>query len=254
VPRGTDTQEQPNAAELTSLRCGDSPNCRRRRAGTLLAVSLEKWKKNAVFEAIQKTGLRPEEFGWKEEGGVDRLTHTASEAFFSFGGVSGQYRVGYVARDAPVVELPKYTWDGVMASVAVWLWQLKSDLDMPDLWARLRRQPEMLGPAPHETIENSPFAAGEQAEIRHQLREIQEYVEKSYALSESQLHALEETRAYMEEAVSRLGRIDWRNAAAGAMLGALVTAAIPSDAVRAYLEMLFQNLAHLFTHGGLLLG
>jgi hypothetical protein len=27
-----------------------------------------------------------------------------------------------------------------------------------------------------------------------------------------------------------------------------------SDAVRAYLEMLFQNLAHLFTPGGLLLG
>jgi hypothetical protein len=220
--------------------------------GTLPDVNLEKWKKNAVFEAIHKTGLRPEEFGWREEGGVDRLTHTASDASFGFGGVAGQYCVSYGTRDAPVVELPKYSWDGVMESVNVWLWDVKSDLDMPDLWAGLRRQPEMLGPAPDETIENNPFAAGEQAEIRQQLREIQEYVKKSYALSGSQLHALDETRAYMDEAVGRLGRIDWRNAAAGAMLGALVTAAIPPDAVRAYLEMLFQSLAHLFTHGGLL--
>ena len=62
------------------------------------------WKKNAVFEAIQKAGLRPEEFGWKEEGGVDRLIHTTSEAFLSFGEVAGHYRVSYVARDTPVAE------------------------------------------------------------------------------------------------------------------------------------------------------
>ena len=72
---------------------------------------------------------------------------------------------------------------------------------------------------------------------------------RSYALSANELVALNERLAYIEEAAGRLGRIDWRNAVAGAMLGALVAAALPPEAVRAFLEMLFQGVGQFFGQG-----
>jgi hypothetical protein len=212
-------------------------------------VRLAKWQKNGVFEAIQKAGLRPEEFGWESGGEDDRLTHLASLGYFVFGGVAGKYRVRYASGDAPIAELEKYSWSALMTSVEVWLTAVKADREMPDLWGDLGRQREMLGPAPGETIENTPFAAWEQVEIGKQIREIQEYVRKSYALSEHELLALDERLVYIEEAAGRLGRIDWRNAVAGAMLGAIVAAAIPPEAVRALLNLLFQSIGHFFGQG-----
>ncbi|GAC1605234.1 MAG: hypothetical protein NVS3B21_34770 [Acidimicrobiales bacterium] len=61
--------------------------------------------------------------------------------------------------------------------------------------------------------------------------------------------ALEERLAYIEDAAGRLGRIDWRNAVAGAMLGAIVAAALPPDAVRALLNALFLGVGHFFGQG-----
>jgi hypothetical protein len=212
-------------------------------------VSLQKWKKNNVFEAVQKAGHRPEEFDWDAEGDHDRLTHLASRAYFVFGGDAGTYRLRYRSGDGPVEEREKSSWQGVVTSVELWLWGVKSDVEMPDLWGDLSHQREMLGPALGETVENTPFTEAERADIRKQLREVQEHVTKSYALSADELVVLNEGVAYSEEVAARLGRIDWRNAVAGAMVATLVAAALPPEAVRAFLEMLFQGVGQLFGHG-----
>lgn len=212
-------------------------------------MRLAKWQKNHVFEAIQKAGLRPEVFVWESEGDDDRLTHFASRGYFTFGGVAGNYRVRYAAGDAPDSQLPKYSWPGLMTSVEVWLMAVKADGDTPDLWADISRQRGILGTPRGEAFENTSFDAGEQATISRQVRDTREYVKRSYTLSENQWRAFDERLAYIDEATGRLGRIDWRNAVAGAMLGAIVAAAIPPDVVRTFLEMLFQAIAHLFGHG-----
>jgi hypothetical protein len=67
-------------------------------------VRLAKYQKNGVFEAIQKIGLRPEEFRWEGEGDDDRLTHLASRAYFVFGGGAGNHLVRYAAGAAPMEE------------------------------------------------------------------------------------------------------------------------------------------------------
>ncbi len=46
---------------------------------------------------------------------------------------------------------------------------------------------------------------------------------------------------YLQDAASRMGRIDWRNAVTGVLLGTVVNAALPGDAVRdALLTLLAQ--------------
>ena len=76
-------------------------------------------------------------------------------------------------------------------------------------------------------------------------------MKNKYQLDEDQQRVLEETRVYLEDAARRLGRVDWRTAAAGAFLGAIVTAVLPPDQVREMLMMLMmlgRSLAHLLGH------
>lgn len=215
-------------------------------------MRLAKWQKNCVFEAIQKAGLRPEEFGWEGGSDDDRLTHLTSQAYFVFGGAAGKYRVRYAAGDTLTAELEKYSWSGVMTSVEVWLSAVKADKEMPDLWSELSRQREPLRFLASEATGNAPFTAGEQVEIRKQLQVIQEHLKELYALSGNESRALDERLAYIEQATGRLGRIDWRTTVMGVMLGAIVTATLPPDAVRTFFEMLFDSVGQLLSHHHLL--
>jgi hypothetical protein len=78
------------------------------------------------------------------------------------------------------------------------------------------------------------------------LREIEEYAKETYALSDSDRQALEARFDYLEEAVGRLGRLDWRNIALGTLFTLAAEAILPPEAVRHLLLMLFQQIVHLF--------
>lgn len=210
-------------------------------------MRLTKLQRNEIFRAIEKAHLPPEEFAWKSDGDDDRLTHVSSSAYFVFEGEAGHYDVRYKAADGPVEEREPFSWLALMTSVELWLWSIKTDRDAPDLWGELSRHSEVLGPRIAESVENTPFDAAERAAIRDQLRKIEEYLRKSYALSTDESRALDERIAYIENSSGRLGRIDWRNATAGAMLGALVMAVLPPDAVRDLLQMLFEGVGHLYS-------
>ncbi len=211
-------------------------------------MSLEKWKRNDVFKAIRRRGLRPEEFHWEQSGDDDRLIHPASSSHFVFAGVPGRYNVSYVAGDGAETTLEKYIWEAVMESVTLWLHDVKTDVETPDLWADLHRQRQILGADPAESVENTPFTPAEQAEIAKQLREIKVYVTRTYSLSEADLRALENRLAYLDEAAQRLGRLDWRNAFLGALMGYLIAAALPPDTARALFEIFIRTLGQLFGH------
>lgn len=73
-------------------------------------------------------------------------------------------------------------------------------------------------------------------------------MKNKYELDEDQKRALEETRAYLEDAARRLGRVDWRTAVAGALLATVVGAMLPPEPVRDMLVMLFRSLGHLLGH------
>jgi hypothetical protein len=99
-----------------------------------------------------------------------------------------------------------------------------------------------------DTAENTQFTPDEQQEIATQLGELKIHVEQTYSLSGEQIRLLEAQMGYLEDAASRMGRIDWRNAAAGVFLGAIVNTVLPGNATRDALVMLFRSIGHMFGH------
>jgi hypothetical protein len=212
-------------------------------------VGLAKWQRNQVFEAIQAAGLAPEGFGWV--GGADEsyIRHLSSEAYFVFGGVPGRYVARYVAGDDPLEEREALSWQAQMRHFERWLAAVKRDIEMPDLWAELRRETELLGAAADEAIENTPFTPDEREEIAERLQEMRDYARRTYSLSEAQMLVLDAKLDYLVDAAGRLGRTDWRGVFVGTMLTFVLTAALPPESARHILLTLLRSIGHLLGHG-----
>jgi hypothetical protein len=125
-----------------------------------------------------------------------------------------------------------YSWEALISRFGRWLAEVKLDLATPDLWADIQREVELLGGASNEVNENTPFTPEERKEIAGRLGELAENLRRTYSLSEPEMLILNAKIDYLVGAAGRLGRIDWRNAFAGAILGFILTAAFPPESAR----------------------
>jgi len=118
---------------------------------------LQKWQRNQIFDAIQSVGLDPKEFDLESGDAEVRIKHKWSQSYFIVGGNAGHYVGRYVVGDAPEWPYEVYSWEALIPRVSRWLEEVKRDLEMPDLWAELQREAELLGQASNEPAENTPF-------------------------------------------------------------------------------------------------
>jgi hypothetical protein len=131
-----------------------------------------------------------------------------------------------------------------------WAEDVKHDVDTPDLWAELQREREILTGGRYEDVENTPFTSDEQAEIAEQLRQIKEFVKKTYSLPEAQILSLRgEARRH------RSGRWSYRPEGLAALILRSDVycdrlGSPPPEAVQHILAMALHALAHLFGGGG----
>jgi hypothetical protein len=133
--------------------------------------------------------------------------------------------------------------------VRLWAADVKRDLETPDLWAELQRERETLSRTPDEA-KNTPFTPDEQATIETRLGEIQDYVKKTYALSQEQTLALEAGFQALAADAKRLRRIDWRWRLFGFIFTLVVTGIVPREAVHQILVMALHGLGHLIGGAG----
>jgi hypothetical protein len=213
-------------------------------------------QRNDVFAAIQEAGLNPAEFEWEERtshrahGNVPVLVHRPSHAHFVFDFDFNRAPEQHVAEYMPGLDRPRDerssgSWESQLVYVKSWLVYLKREWHAPNLWAELSKQKALFASDGGE-VANTPFTRAEQAEITRELAEIKAYVRKTYKLSESQYEAFNARLDYFEEAASRLGRIDWRNAFVGAFVGAVMQAVIPPEPVQDALNLVLRGLGQLF--------
>lgn len=210
-----------------------------------------KWQRNLIFEAVRAADLSPEEFEWNLGDKESALRHRMSEAYFVFGGVAGDYFSRYVTGDDSVEERMGLSQYRLMRQVELWLAAVKRDIDTPDLWAQLQREAELLGTVSAKPVENTPFTSAEREEIAGQLRELREYVSRTYSLSRSQTRDLEERLDDLAAAASRVGRKDWLLMAAGLMLSYVLGAALPPEAASNILRTLLTSIGHILGRGPL---
>ena len=213
---------------------------------------LQKWKKNQILKAIQGVGLDPREFELEDGDAEVRVKHKWSTSYFIIRGDAGHYVGHYVVGDASDWPYEAYSWQALMTRISAWLNEVKLDLDTPDLWAELRGEAELLGGAVGEANENTPFTLEEQKDIERRLREVEAYVRRTHALPEAEKEILKAKIDYLVDAAGRLGRIDWRNVFVGAIVGYILTAALPPESARSLFMTfmtLLRSVGHLFGHG-----
>src|SRR5712692_7348659 len=214
-------------------------------------MRLEKFQRNAMFKEIVAGGLDPNECDLTEGDAEVRVSHVPSGAFFILGGDATRYTGSYAVGSSTVTwPFEAFTWGSVPPRVRRWAEDVKRDVDTPDLWAEIRRDREILTGARYEDVENTPFTPAEQAQIGEQLRQIKEFVEEKYSLSESQMRSFEVQLEYVMAAAGRMGRKDWWLLFCGVVLGLIINELLPQEAVRHILLAVLRGLAHLFGGGG----
>jgi hypothetical protein len=213
-------------------------------------VRLEKFQKNAIFREIVEGGLDPIECELAEDAEEVRIRHLPSGSFFILGGDARRYAGRYVVGDSALSRPYEASWAMVPKEILRWAREVKQDVDTPDLWAELQRERQILTGARYQAVENTPFTADEQAEIAEQLRDIKEYLKKTYSLSSEQMSRVEARLDEAEAATRRMGRKDWLLLFCGVMFTVIVTDLLPPEAVQHILAMALHGLDHLLRGGG----
>jgi len=219
-------------------------------------VGLLRTQKNELLEVVKQYGLRPEEFSIYDNSSGTSLTHKSTGAFFRINFLGDtKYKATRFDLFSTLGDTPNkqtgssLSWCVTRTRFARWARGVefaKFDADTPDMWEKLQREQELLDTAQYESLGNSPFTADEQTEISNQLREIKEYVKKTYSLSDEQMASIETRFDDAEEASRRIGRKDWLLLFSGIILTLIVTDLIPPDVAQHILTMVLHGLGHLF--------
>ena len=140
---------------------------------------------------------------------------------------------------------PARWYEVVPAHVRHWLRFLDRELTTIDPWAQIRADRELRAGQDSE-LENTPFTPDEQAAINGQLRELTEYIRTAGGLTPAQMQPIELQVTYLDDAATRLGRVDWRTAFAGVMFTLFAEAAAPPEVLRQGMALVLRGLSHLF--------
>jgi len=126
----------------------------------------------------------------------------------------------------------------------IWLGYLKREIHAPDLWGALAQDQELFSLEPAGEA-NAPFNADEQAQIKRAIDEIRVYITTTYSLDGEPLAKVNRKLDYLIDASTRLGRFDWKNIFAGALVGLVLQQLIPSGSG---FQELISVAGHLLRH------
>jgi hypothetical protein len=124
----------------------------RRRPPYTCPMRLEKWQRNAIFQAVVAGGLDARECTFDYDGEGSRITHLPSASYFFLAGDPGHYTATAVVGESPPRPSESFTWAKVDERVQRWSEEVKRDVDTPDLWAELQREGEILTGARYEDL------------------------------------------------------------------------------------------------------
>jgi hypothetical protein len=208
-------------------------------------------QRNDVLAAIVEYGLDPHDLEWGQRisprsgNPSPVLQHTPTGSYFAFEFHGGGHWCEYApADDRPTGVENAGTWPHVMSAVIRWLSYVKREYEAPDMWGELRRGRDMIE-AP-TAVENTPFTRTEKETVAAYLREIKELIVRNHDLDDERLAALDARLEYLEEAASRLGRLDWRHLLVGSIISLGLELALKSEVISDALRFGAEMLGPLF--------
>jgi hypothetical protein len=211
---------------------------------------------NAVLEVLQRNGFEPSEFKWsrppvyRDHG--SRLTHTSGASFTFIPQRGGQVgSPSHISQYSPGQKVIKEQaghneWNQHLDAVEVWAQALRRELSAPDLWATFEAE-QALWDATEPSENNSRFSPGELERIAAGTEEIRRFLIQTVGDDATNRAYIERRLDYLVGASGRLGRIDWANLAANAVVSIVLQLSLPAGAAHELLRMAGQLLSWLTT-------
>jgi len=214
-------------------------------------------ERNRLYEAIEGSELDPaecelesldDEVLIRHRSGsiveIRRLPTSSDSAFryaFKFGVVDSNRRFR--------MRRVQSIYDG-MRDVQKWANAVKRESEIPDLWAEMKANRDLLTDIQHEDVGNTPFTQDERDQIAAQLQAIKEQVKEQYALTGEQISQVEERLDETADASTRMGRKDWLLLFGGTVFNLIVTDTVTPGVAGHIFTTVVQGIAHLFGAGG----
>jgi hypothetical protein len=194
-------------------------------------VPLPRRQQNELFRAVENAGLDPSNFLLTVEGASSdtmdglsfTISHRSSSAYLDSHQVTDSLYWSAIAllREGDGRNIYVIGWTELKGEFSVWLGDVRSEFEEPNLWAELERQRSILTAV--IPSENTPFAETELNHLHFALDQILAEVKRQGLLTAQQLHQLDERLDYQKKSATWLGRVDWINGFTGAVLGQLLT-------------------------------
>jgi hypothetical protein len=237
-------------------------------------VGLTKLQRNAIYQAIERSGANPKEFDLVEPDEVNpslldvllkrfqvMIIHNSDSTFRFREGQRGT-STAYMIADRPTYEISSVVMDGQNLNFSIehdfdhliecinrWADEVNRTVGASDLWAELRRSRRLVTDMQEASSNNAPFTQEEQKQIAAQLQEIKEQLKERFELTNEQLEQVAERLDEAEEASKRMGRKDWLIFFLGTITALIITATVPAEVGEHIFGMVMQGIAHLFTGG-----
>jgi hypothetical protein len=212
-------------------------------------MRLEKRQWNALFEEIAACGLDPRECIPTNRDNWPDIQHKLSGSFIAFSPpeASSHWRVRRKVGDGNVTEAAlRSGWAAVLTNTKAWA----KEVVLPDFWSELANFNGTFSSSQYVNMDNTPLTPTEQAEITAQLREITDYVEKTYSLSREQMKVLRERFKEAEAASKRIGRKDWLLLFSGTLLTLIISGILTPEIMQHILIIGLHSFGHLFGFDG----
>lgn len=200
--------------------------------------------RNEPFGFCREVGLTPEDFEWKDVvSNFDPFTHVSALAHrpsgyvfvFDYDAAGGRH---YASEQSPADDHAGTvrSWydsrDEQIRGAKHWLTRAYSEVALPDLWTASLGEETILRAPSAEDLSNEAFTPQEQEKIAAWSRELREYIIATYDVSIEQMQLLQRRLDYLAQASARVGAKDWACMCGGALIGWLLSATLPVDAVR----------------------
>jgi hypothetical protein len=225
--------------------------------GSIRSVMLTTRQRNEIFGLIAARGLDPASCQLRDRtlgSGMSQadLLHPPTKSIFTVWHPErlDLYSANVVVGDAEQVGCTSVGWPELMRRLARWADEVRYEVDTADLWAELKRVPQLLAASQTPDASNAPFTPNEQSEVSRRLDEIKTLVRERFELTGEQLAVIDQRLDEAEEASKRLGRKDWVMMFYGAVMSTFMTDAVPTNVIQTVLITVLHGIAHIFGFGG----
>lgn len=207
-------------------------------------------KRREVAERVFVAGFSRDDFEFidlQARQNITALQHRSGQYRFDFyPGANWTVNYSPAEQTAESGDTILRSWADVLVRVDQWLSNIKREEDVTDPWAAFAESVEPFDLGGGED-DNSPFSEAEQDEIGRRLADIKAFLLDQGAVADADRHEVMERLNRIEDAARRLGRLDWRSFAIGALVELALIGYVTPEGVRSVVNMLLAAAQRLLS-------